>query len=485
MAAKNPVKWSDSKVGYDPGQRQSWSVKFSERSASRVKVSYTFEAESLGQDSYTSNQRHNEVTLWVGKTSVSFNYQLHGNKASITKKGSFYVENVADGVTSLTVQYQNKRVGTNTPWYGPKSTGKFNKAKIGTLKISDNKRYTVNYNTGYASNTIADCPLSQTYYLNDKFNIPNNVLYDTANHYVFKNGYTTSMSGNVNLADPTIKLFSIQQVTGDITYYACWRPQVYTYKFYTDSSYNIAFPTSTTDRSQMVRKYTYNTPAVVLPNLNNLCDNNSVKNVYYKEGYKFNGWSAGTIASLKLQMSGETPSGIYSCNYDSNVNFYRQWKVLTSNLIFDYGFDDYKQIKSYKYDTRFNFNNVCTNKAGEKVDTTLVRPGYKLIGWVFDKSISETIYEPSKSPSVNFKATSNTDTIKFPANVTNRQFEDDGLTLYAVWEYYTTLYVYTNNTWKLVLPYVYVNDNGTMKWKMALTYGYVKDQSSQSPSWKL
>lgn len=484
MAATNPVKWSDSKVGYDPGQKQSWKITFKSRNAGKVKVAYVFKASSLGQDSYTYKQRRNEVTLWVGKTSESFKYQLHGNKDSITKKGTFYVNNVADGTTELKVQYENKRVGTNTPWYGPKSTGKFDKAKIGTLKIPANETYTVEYDPGYDSDTVVGCPATKEYYKNQQYNVSSDVLYDTTGHYIFQNGYTTSMSGNVNLASPTIKLFSIQTVYDDITYYACWKPNIYNYRFYTNSSYNIAYPASTTNKSPMVLRYTYGTSAITLPNLNSLCSNNSVKNVYYKEGYKFDGWGANTIDFLVRAMSGAS-SGIYSCNYAANTNFYPQWKALTSNLIFDYGFDDYKKEISYTYDTLLNFNTATVQKGKSSVtDVTLVRPGYKLIGWVFDKSISQKIYEPSKGPNVNFKPYI-TDKIKFPEGFTNRQFEDNGLTLYAVWEYYTTLYVYTNNTWKLVLPYVYVNDNGTMKWKMALTYGYVKDQSSPSPSWKL
>ena len=57
----------------------------------------------------------------------------------------------------------------------------------------------------------------------------------------------------------------------------------------------------------------------------------------------------------------------------------------------------------------------------------------------------------------------------------NKQFIDNGITLYAVWEYYTTVYIYTAEGWKLALPYIYTADG----WKMSLSYCYTAD------GWKL
>lgn len=49
------------------------------------------------------------------------------------------------------------------------------------------------------------------------------------------------------------------------------------------------------------------------------------------------------------------------------------------------------------------------------------------------------------------------------------------LQLYPYYEYYTTIYMYVDNTWKLAMPYIYYNG----KWNMALSYVYTEN------GWKL
>ena len=45
----------------------------------------------------------------------------------------------------------------------------------------------------------------------------------------------------------------------------------------------------------------------------------------------------------------------------------------------------------------------------------------------------------------------------------------DDINMYGVFEWSSTMYVYTNGEWKLALPYVYTNG----EWKLSLGYGYV------------
>ena len=125
------------------------------------------------------------------------------------------------------------------------------------------------------------------------------------------------------------------------------------------------------------------------------------------------------------------------------------------------------------------------DSAGDYKSSTLLRPGYKLIGWTFNPIISSTIYEPFKAPKVNYSPEEVT-TITFASYLINKkQFEELGLNLYAVWEYYSTMFVYTEGTWKLVLPYVYSTIDNITTWRISLSYDYTSLPDSQNPIWKL
>ena len=62
--------------------------------------------------------------------------------------------------------------------------------------------------------------------------------------------------------------------------------------------------------------------------------------------------------------------------------------------------------------------------------------------------------------------------------MTSTQFRG-GLTFYAVWEYYSTLYVYSEGSWHLCVPMVRVNG----KWIESIASGYVPD--GEDYKWKL
>ena len=463
------VSWSDSKAGYDPGQKQELKVTFESRNIGKVKVSYRFYAKSLGRDDFTYNERHNKVTIWVGDTSHSFTYQLHGNSTSTTKTGSFYVNNVGNGVTSLSVHYKNDRIWVNAPScsWSPRSTGVHNKSKIGTLSVPDNIKCNIVYYNGYSGGSVNNVPpASYNIYAGTQYLIPTNVLTDNANHYVFTNGYTLSPSAAVNLYAPSYGLNSLQTLYGNTNFYACWKPQTYYYNFYKEVGSSIQFP-------ELARTYTYTYPATIFPNLNTLTNNNSTVNSYYKSGYNFDGWTSN---------KGDVNLPGLACTIDSNANFYAKWAPIKSKLIFNYGFNNYKREIPYTYDENFDFSFALKNENDEFKKATILRPGYKLIGWVYDKSVSEQTYLPFQAPSVNYTPDGKVPVhLGFVNPITNREFEDNGLNLYAVWEYYTTVYVYTNNVWRLSLPYEYTEDG----WKICLAYGYVKNPGEQNPSWKL
>ena len=101
---------------------------------------------------------------------------------------------------------------------------------------------------------------------------------------------------------------------------------------------------------------------------------------------------------------------------------------------------------------------------------------------MYDKAISDKVYLPFQAPKVNYTPDGKVPVpLGINKTITNREFADLGLNLYAVWEYYTTVYLYTDGVWRLSLPYEYTEDG----WKICLTYGYVKNPGEQNPSWKL
>ena len=464
MASKT-IYWSGDYVGFGPGQYQSLVINFIERDEGSVKVSYKYYAENAhGSDWYLYEQRRNVVTISVNGYSSSFDYQIRMFGESFSKEDTFIAYGVKNGITSLDVYYENARVGVDNPWYGPKSTGVFYKAVIGTIAVPDNTKYTITYNKAN-SDKVTNLPKSVKYYKGSTFKIPSTVPKDSTGHFVFANGYTTSNKSKVNLKSPTAKINSSQKVTGNKTYYASWKRRVYTYSFYLNSSLSNKY-------KNLSAKYTYGLGSATLPNLNDLSKNNSIINTYYKEGSTFNGWlsNKGLITAS---------SGLH-CSYDSNTNFWPDWKAITSKVNFDYCYDDFKRSVEYTYGTSFNFNDTLKDKNNIFKSDVLLRPGYRLVGWSYKKP--EKIYEPFSTSSSNFSYTTNEySIINYPTGYTNKQFKDEGITLYAVWEYYTTLYVYSNDKWNLALPFVYTNG----EWKMALTKCFTDINSPQNPSWKL
>ena len=461
MSGTVTKSWSS--AGYLPGQTIKVTVAFKSRDVNTVTVTWKLYAKDNGSDPYTYNQRHNKATIYIGNETVTTTYQVrHGD--SMTKSGTKVIYGVKNGVTSLSVAFKNQRVwvdGKNAS--DPRSTGVVSKTTIGTLTFSDNVQYVVTYFSGYTDGNITGRPNAKvTVYKGTSITIPTNVLIDNDNHYVFNNGYSTSFTGPVNTVAPTAKIGMKQVINGRKDYYACWKTQNYLYTFFTDNTYAQEYTNLSID-------YSYASSSAVLPDLN-ILSNNNTSSEYYKKGYKFSNWRY--IKNSEIIDAGTT------CNEDYPVRFYPKWDAIKGKINFDYGYDSIVRTYDYTYNTNYDLNNLCLDKDGIFKSNTLIRPGYRLVGWAYEKP--SKIYYPFETSNTdyNFKFDYN-GTIDFINDLfTNNQFENTGITLYAVWEYFTTVYVYTNNSWKLALPYVYTDG----KWKMCLTYGRV---GGAEPSWKL
>lgn len=443
-------EWEIGCAGYDPGQYQYIEITPVSRNGSVVIVKYYFYAQSLGLDSFYYNERHNRGYIYVGGKMATFTYQMHGRGGGYREReGYITIDGVANGVTALEVAYENDRVWVNAPAaaHSPRSTGVFNYRTIGYVRIPDNVKHTISFNKGYSGN-VSNLPRSFSVYHGSYYNIPNNIVVDNSNHYVFLKGYTNSYKGSVNLSSPSVKIGARLQANANATWYASWKKQTYTYRFFTDNSFKKEFSPS------ISTSYTYSNTPPKLPNLNSLSarngyDNNNPSSPYYKKGYEFVHW---------LYNGGKAAPD--PCNLDFNTNFYPEWKAISSKINFDYCYDGKVVSVDYTYNMQFNFARTYSS-------LTLDRPGYKLIGWSYTKP--NRIYNPfeaSRDKLYTFSVDDNKIVDYINNDFSNYEFQIKGITLYAVWEYYTTAYVFTDGSWHLALPLVFTDG----EWKISLGY---------------
>lgn len=476
------LKWSRNPAGYLPGQSQHLTVSFSSRDKNEVVVKYKFSAISLGEDDYAFNQRHNKLIIYFTYKNTSgeevtvketYNYQAQGYCAHRSTSGSLILKNVANGETSIKVAVANKRIWVNAPSnsWDPRSTGVVDKTSAGTLTIEEAKKYDVNFYKDNKVAKVSNLPVKyDNKYAGTKINAPKSVKDD--NNYYVCTGFTTSArsdTAEANLKTPTVKLGESITITGDHNYYATWKRQTYKYIFYKSNSFKQRYTTST-DFAGTTNPivHTYDKPTL-LPNLEKYNKGPVSTNPshyfsdYYKEGYTFKGWDC----SKGFYKAGER------CNISSNVYFYPRWEAKKIDIKFDYCFNDKVKMKNYEYgNANFDFSSLIM--VNDKASNTLFRPGYKLVGWSFKKP--EKIYNPFETTNSDIDYKYNyTGKIKYPdknstlgKQLYNKDIDKDGLTLYAVWEYYTTCYVYaeSDDKWHLAIPYVYTNN----KWHITLSY---------------
>lgn len=521
MAASKSVSWSTSKAGYDPGQRQSLTVSFKERKHKKVVCHVSFSAVSLGQDDYTASQRHNNATIsiqrkkdsgdWVTVGSHSWGYQLHGGAGTSTSHVTDFSFEGPYDVTSFRVIYNNARVGTNTPNYGPKSTGKVENANLGTLKVDDCDKVKIKYSSGLNKDAIGpddrttlgayNLPDDKEIYWGKDFTISNKKPKDRYTNYVFtgwdvgddwKINSKTKKPRKVNTTNP--------KYTGGQTYkdaesnvhlYACWAPAQYTYRFYPTQA---DAENRTHEWTELAQKRSYGGDALDVPDIRT----NQPDSKYYKQGYHCIGWQhwinqkqykedVRQVPRIVSHLFDDEKSNRH-CSLSQDAYSWPLWESNEGSIKFDYGYDGRIAILTpYVSGDSISLLKYCTaTNGGDVVNPTDIRAGYKLIGWTTVKPEKDYYLMTDNLPT-NFAYNST-----WSANI----LEGASVTLYAVWQLQSTLYVYTNQSisngiqgkaWKLVVPYVYIEEEG--KWKQgtaqAYTSLYVNQPGEENPRWKL
>ena len=468
--------WEDKNVGTEPGQHQILEIKLENRDRDKIKVSFKFSATSNGHDDFGPKNRNNYGYIWVGghlikpnsSNDYTFKYNSYfgsldkGTPTTKTMKGEVSFSGISMGDTSLDIYYKNDRINESNTYPDLKcTTGVVKKTKIGTLSIPDWNKYNISYKKGYTGGDVSNVPNDISLYEGLVYRIPSATLVDNKNHYVFKNGYSTSKNHDINTSSPAVDCGEGRTATADVTYYGCWKPQTYNYHFFPSSSFK-----SKEEFKSITKTYTYTNNPINLPNLNKSKTYNSLtkaeKKNAYKEGYKFNGWNSSRKNFKVTDLE---------CSLDSDTNFYIDWELIKYNVTFDYGFNNIKSTTSgLTYKKTFNFSSLLLNASDISI-----RPGYKLIGWSYDKT---NVYLPNTARSSGKVSFYNTDNkvIKLQSGKTNGDLEN-GITLYAVWEYFTVSYVVDSDgkTFRLAVPYVFT-DNG---WKFSIPYIF------DGKSWKI
>lgn len=484
--AKDAVYWSDSKAGYDPGQRQSLEVKFVKRVVHKVTLSVSFSAHSLGQDSYTSNQRWNHAYIYVYRVKENgkrgdllhthdWKYQIHGYGGSSSHNKEFTFGGVKNGEKKFIICYENKRVGTNNPWYGPKSTGVVDKVQLNEiLNVPDNSKIDVIYYGGGLNpdnkDRMTDFPKDEKIYRGKDYTVskkvPKHIWYDFKGGYDTSDSWKTKSDGTkreVNTTNPSIKSGKvIKSPTEDIKLWACWTPKTYTYRYYpTEDDAN----TRTNEYKDLVQTRVFKKPGIPVPDLNKI-------DKYKRTGYNFIGWKhyligekpPGNIAFHKIEVKDPTAEHQCNCIRNDDTHCWPVWEPIEGKVTFDYGYyidingESVKYtytLEKYLYDSTYNLLNRCVNKDGISKKQTLARPGYKLVGWSATKPERVYNFRETEGQKGFYDFAYDYNGNITPSNITTEEFVEKGITLYAVWEYFSFMFVYTEGRWRLVAPYVY------------------------------
>ena len=498
MAASKSVSWSTNKAGYDPGQKQSITVSFKKRSHKTVTCHVSFSATSLGRDDYTASQRHNHASViiqrktdsgdWSTVATHSWNYQLHGGSGTSTSHSDDFSFDGPYGVTSFRVLYDNDRVGTNTPYYGPKSTGKVENANVGTLKVDDCDKVTIKYHSGLNKDAIGpddhttlsayDLPDSKEIYWGKDFTISSKKPKDNFENYVFtgwdvgdswKVNSKTKKKRKVNTTDPKYGSGDkYKDAKGNVHLYACWTPMLYKYRFYPTQK---DAEDKTNEWTELVQKRYYGDDPLKTPDIRT--DNSNSK--YYKKGYHCVGWQHWINLKSYKEDTRKIPrivthlfegDGDKECNVAQNCYSWPLYESNEGGIIFDYGYDNrIDTLSPYISDKKIELIRYCTiENGGTSVDPRAIRPGFRLLGW--SKSVPKKEYYLISDKDIP-------DYIKYDDTYSATIKSGSNIKLYAIWRIESTLYVYTNKSsisnidksWKLVTPYIF--DNGS--WKQSVS----------------
>lgn len=514
MAASKSVSWSTNKAGYDPGQKQSITVSFKKRSHKTVTCHVTFSATSLGQDDYTASQRHNHASViiqkktdsgsWSNVATHSWNYQLHGGAGTSTSHSADFSFTGPYGVTSFRVLYDNDRVGTNTPNYGPKSTGKVENANLGMLAVDDCDKVTIKYYSGLNKDAIgpddhtplsaSGLPDSKEIYWGKDFTISSKKPKDNFTNYTFtgwdegdswKVNSKTKKKRKVNTTNPKYGSGdTYKDAEGNVHLYACWTPALYKYKFYPTQK---DAENRTNEWTELLQKRNYGADAAIIPDIRTT----DVNSKYYKHGYHCVGWQHWINQKAYKEDTRQIPrlathlfDGDNDCNVSQNIHSWPLYEPNEGGIVFNYcyiepgaDFERTAILSPYVSGSNIDLIRYCTaENGGLSVKPTEIRAGYKLIGWTTSRPEKEYYLSTDKIPD-HFDYNS-----VWSVNIS----ENTTINLYAIWEIQSTLYVYTKllgQGWKLVTPYIYNEE--TKKWQQATTMAYTSLGKTPSSNWKL
>lgn len=495
------------KAGDNPGQKISVQFEFLSRNINAIEVRWTIYAKDLGNFQWNKDRFWNVGTFNLKGKDLNQNIEVDVYQvwkgSSFTFTGKTIIPGVANGVTSLEVYYSNVRKSKD----GTIDTnGNVPKTLLGSIEFPDNSRYDLTFHTGLEYKFLKypnfyyvhGLPVSwYGKYYNWKFQIPGDKLVDPSNHYVFTQQYSTVQHKwhhlhpyiNIGPGDYWWGYNKWYWLHGPVRLYACWKPQTYLYSFYKDSEFTSQF-------NSLSATWTWKEDPTVLPDLSILNKQGTERNEYYKAGYQFSGW-----ASDVHQISeGKTDSVVVSmpelkCTADWDAKFYPIWEPIDTDYVFDYGYDNYtRTYKNQKPIDPFDFSLTKVSENGsitrdDEYVNIKIRPGYKLIGWTLSKELSSTIYTPGSAPTdyrVYKVDNPLPQTIAFET-MDNADISSNGITFYAVWEYYSMLYVYSKKFtlyngrqpgWQMCMPIIYTNG----EWKLATTKMYVRVKKSEDLS---
>ena len=474
----------------------------------------------------------------------TWNYACNpGNKVSRSYKNTFSFNLDDDDLTAVYVWYDNNRVGNNIPFKSPKTTGAVNNKFLGKMSAGHPGKVTIKFSSGCINKDartnllggVKNLPASVDIKYGSDFTIPKNVVIAKNGHYAFtgwdvndkwktyrkkttvtklirisqsvsskgKKGKKSvtyekyeTFTRKINTTTPSKKAGAkIKDVKKDITLYACWERVPWVYRYFDTKENATASPLKVLDNTdptnivyvgefnELKQKRLAGKPGVPVPDITTTDPNSK----YYKEGYIFSHWrhylEDGKLANHK---PGE------KCNVALNACSWPIYTSLACRLIFDYGYDDrvetyYKDNPDWEYTSDLakqggvDLSRKCTNKENVAVDPKHIRPGFILKGWSLTQPEKEA-YLPGQY-SVDFKV-----------DDYYHELATSQVTFYAIWEYDTTLYVYSGisqyrdestgnyiqsygTRWHLARPYVYTGSG----WKPAQGMVYLNEPEE----WKI
>lgn len=455
-------------AGSDPGQKIKLTIIYLRRVCRKVTVKYMFEVESLGVERFKPSERWNKSTLYVNDTPISWTYNLFGDRVRWKTEGELAIDNVGDPVVRLEVKYINERLGNvGSDKY---TTGVIKLTSVGYVEIDPNSLFKVSFKGAFEDTTITELPNQVYDYWGRPIIVPPAPPVDPSGRYKCI-GWGTEYSGyGVNLNKPTIPLGGTVLPDSDMALYACWEALPHKWRFYTDSTLDELFLTNQKEFPNPIMHKPGE--SIKLPDLAEL-DAKYDRLAYRRRGYKFAGW-------YWYDRRGVLQHGEY-CDEPYECRFWPMWVANNIEIEFNFGFNNHKIIRTFKYDKDLDLSKIMIDTKGNLVSSPdRIRPGYTLVGWtmkVMPDPLHKAEVEALLGMTLATAATLITYTIQggiYPTQIALYLYAFMGLidtpktriTLYAVWQYLPDAYVYTEGAWRYAVPYVYTEAGEEPGWKL-------------------